>query len=107
MAGPRYARHTATYNFFGGNEFFDVVSNPWGAGLGLESWFVVHDGLDFVLQTGVDWYNDAKIEGHDTAYLPSGDHINPRDGYDYASADEAIDQLQLEILTMMGLRFRF
>ncbi len=107
FAGPRYARYTASYNFVGGNEFFDVVSNPWGAGLGLESWFVMHDGMDFVLQAGVDWYQDAKIEGHDTAYLPSGDHINPRDGYDYATADEVIDQPQLEVLMMMGLRFKF
>lgn len=107
FAGPRHARYTAKYKFIGGNEFFDIGSNPWGAGFGFESWFVINESTDFVLQAGLDWYADATIEGHDTAYLPSGDHVNPRDGYDYNSADDAIDQPKLEALGMMGLRFRF
>ncbi len=107
FAGPRHARYTVDYSFIGGNEFFDIQSNPWGAGFGLESWFVVGETMDFVMQAGLDWYADATIEGHDTAYLPGGDHVNPRDGYDYSSADDAIDQPALEILGMMGLRFRF
>ena len=107
FAGPRYASYTANYNFVGGNETFDVTSKPWGAGLGLETWFVINDKTDFVLQLGVDWYADAKLEGHDTAYLSSGDHVNPRDGYDYSTADTAIDQPKLEILGMIGLLFAF
>ena len=106
FAGPRYASYTAHYNFVGGNEIFDIKSSPWGAGVGLESWFVVSDRTDFVLQAGFDWYADSKLHGHDTAYLPSGDHINPRDGYDYGTADAAIDQPKYELLLMMGLRFR-
>ena len=107
FAGPRYANYTANYNFIGGNENFDVNSNTWGAGLGFESWFVVGDTSDFVMQLGVDWYAESKLEGHDTAYLPSGDHVNPRDGYDYETADAAIDQPSLELLAMVGMRFRF
>ncbi len=107
FAGPRHARYKANFNYIGGNENFDVKSNPWGAGGGLESWFTVAESMDFVLMAGVDWYADAAIEGHDTAYLPSGDHVNPRDGYDYESADDAIGQPKIEVLAMMGLRFRF
>ncbi|MCP4571898.1 MAG: hypothetical protein GY838_06050 [bacterium] len=107
FAGPRYARYKANFNYIGGNENFDVTSNSWGAGGGFESWFAVSDRTDFVLQLGFDWYSDAEISGHDTSYLPSGDHVNPRDGYDYASADDAIDQPKYELLGMMGLRFEF
>ncbi len=107
FVGPRYARYTANFDYVGGNENFDVKSSPWGAGAGFESWFAMGDRTDFVLQLGFDWYGDAKIEGHDTAYLPSGDDVNPRDGYDYAAADEAIDQPKYELLGMMGLRFAF
>ncbi len=107
FVGPRYASYTANYNFIGGNENFDVTSKTWGAGLGFESWFAVTETSDFVLQLGVDWYGKAKLEGHDTAYLPSGDHVNPRDGYDWNTADDAIDQPDLELLAMMGMRFRF
>ena len=106
FVGPRHARYKANFNYIGGNENFDVTSNCWGAGAGLETWFVIGDTSDFVLQVGLDWYADATLTGHDTAYLPSGDHVNPRDGYDYGSADDAIDQPQLEILAMMGLRWR-
>ena len=107
FVGPRYASYTANFNYIGGNENFDVTSTPWGAGLGFESWFVVGRSSDFVLQLGVDWYGQAKISGHDTSYLPSGDDVNPRNDYDYNSADDAIDQPDLEILGMMGMRFRF
>lgn len=106
FVGPRYARYTANFNYVGGNENFDVTSSPWGAGAGLEGRFVVSERTDFVLQAGFDWYGEAKIAGHDTAYLPSGDHVNPRNDYDYSSADDAIDQPKYEMLLMMGLRFR-
>ncbi|MEN8006863.1 MAG: hypothetical protein ABFS42_07580 [Candidatus Krumholzibacteriota bacterium] len=107
FAGPRHAKYTANFNYIGGNENFDVTSNTWGAGLGFESWFAVGGTSDFVLQVGADWYAESELSGHDTTYLPSGDHVNPRDGYDYNSADDAIDQPSLELLAMMGMRFGF
>ncbi|RKZ12255.1 hypothetical protein DRQ50_12240 [bacterium] len=64
------------------------------------------DRTDFMLQVGYDWYADAKLHGHDTAYLPTGDHVNPRDGYDYGTANDVIDQPANELLLMMGLRIR-
>ena len=59
----------------------------------------------FVLQAGFDWYGKAKLAGHDTAYLPSGDDVNPRNDYDWDDADAAIDQPRWEVVFSMGVRF--
>ncbi len=107
FGGPRHARYTANFNYVGGNENFDVKATPWGAGLGLETRFAINDKTNFYLQLGVDYYQDVELAGHDTTYTPDGDHVNPRDGYDYSSADEAVDQPAVEILGMMGLMIGF
>lgn len=106
FAGPRHARYTAEYIYVGGNEDFEVRTNPWGAGLGLESHFAVGDRSDFLLQVGLDHFLKADLAGHDTTYTVDGDHINPRDGYDYGSADQAVGQPRTEILLMAGLQVR-
>ena len=36
-AGPRYIQFTGNFNFVGGNEDFDVTSDQWGVGVGLEN----------------------------------------------------------------------
>ncbi len=105
--GPRHSRYTANYNYVGGNENFDVKANPWGAGLGLETRFAIGDRTGFQIQVGVDYYQDTELAGHDTSYTPEGDHVNPRDGYDFTSADDAVDQPKVEILAMMGLLVSF
>lgn len=107
FGGPRYARYTANFNYVGGNENFDVTAKPWGVGLGLETRFAINDKTSFLLQFGLDYYQEVELAGHDTAYTPDGDHINPRDGYDYSDADDAVDQPALEILAMMGVLVRF
>ncbi len=107
FGGPRLARYTANFNYVGGNENFDVTANPWGGGLGLETHFAINESTSFQVQLGVDYYQETELAGHDTIYTPDGDHVNPRDGYDYSTADDAIDQPSVEILAMMGLRFGF
>jgi hypothetical protein len=107
FGGPRHARYTANFNYVGGNENFDVTASPWGAGLGLETRFVISDQTSFQVQLGVDYYQDVELAGHDTIYTPDGDHVNPRDGYDYSDADDAVDQPSVEILAMMGLLVGF
>jgi len=64
----------------------------------------VTDTVDFTLQAGLDHFFDASLEGHDTTYDPDGDHANPRDGYDYDSADDAVNQPTLEFFGLIGLR---
>lgn len=105
-AGLRRASFTGTYNFIGGNEKFDVTSSQWGVGLFLETAFAVSDQLDFMITAGADHFFDAALAGHDTTYDPDGDHANPRDGYDYESADDAINQPTFEFHGLLGLRLR-
>jgi len=106
FGGPRHARYTANYNYVGGNENFDVKTNPWGFGVGLESFFAVGARSDFVLRLGLDRYAASELSGHDTRYAPDGIDVNPREDYDYDSADDAVDQPKLEWLAAVGLRFR-
>lgn len=104
--GIRRAAFTGTFNYIGGNEKFDVSSDTWGVGLILDAAFAISDRADFTLQAGIDHFFDAPLEGHDTTYDPDGDHINPRDGYDFSSADDAINQPLLEFYGLIGLRLR-
>ena len=107
FGGARHARFTGTYSFIGGNEKFDVTSNPWGLGLGLETYFAIGSRSDLVIQVGYDYFFEATLEGHDTAYSPDGDHVNPRNDYQYSDADEVINQPKSEPLAMIGFQYRF
>ncbi len=106
FAGPRHAIYNAHYDFVGGNEVFDIGSDPWGLGVGAESRFAMGPTTTFLMQAGFDWYGKTTIEGHDTAYLPSGDNVNPRNDYTWSDADRAIGQPRWEVVAMMGIRFR-
>lgn len=104
--GLRRAAFTSTFDYVGGNEKFDVTAGLWGVGALVESAFPVTDTVDFTLQAGLDHFFDAELEGHDTAYSPDGDHTNPRDGYDFDSADDAVNQPALEFFGLIGVRVR-
>ncbi len=103
--GPRYARYTAEYVYVGGNEDFEVRTSPWGLGGGLEASLDVGPAAELLLQLGLDHFRRADLTGHDTTYTPDGVDINPREDYDYGSADEAVDQPRTEVLAMVGLQF--
>jgi hypothetical protein len=105
VLGPRYSRFLANFKFIGGNEDFDVTANQWGVGAGLESSYPIRAGLDLVLGAGYDFFPEAKLQGHDTAYDPDGDDVNPREDYTYEDADDAIEQPKHEWRAMMGVRF--
>jgi len=107
LAGPRYSRFTGTFDFVGGNEVFDIKSNQLGLGVGLESYFAMSNRMDLVMGGGVDNYFNSKIYGHDTSYSPGGDYVNGRDGYNYKSADKAINQPKFEFRLMMGVAYSF
>jgi hypothetical protein len=104
--GGRKAFFKSTFDFVGGNEKFDVTSNPWGAGLFLEAVFEVGSRSDFTLQLGVDHFFKARLEGHDTAYEPDGDDVNPRNDYTWDDADDAINQPRTEPFGLVGFRLR-
>ncbi len=105
--GPRHARFVANFKYVGGNEDFDVTSNQWGIGTGLESCFAVSSKIDLMMQLGADYYFESDLTGHDTQYSPDGDDSNGRDGYTYEDADNAIDQPKLEPRLMLGFVYNF
>ena len=63
--------------------------------------------LDLVLTAGYDYYPNATLSGHDTAYSPDGDNVNPREDYTYGDADQAIEQPKGVVRLMFGVNFRY
>lgn len=104
-AGPRYIQFTGNFNFIGGNEDFDVTSDQWGVGIGIENYFKIIPALDLVVNIGYDYYIKSTLYGHDTSYNPDGQDLNPREDYKFKDADEAINQPNHQIKTMIGLSY--
>jgi hypothetical protein len=104
-AGPRLSFYTATFEFVGGNEFFDIQSTQFGLGTGLETHLGINQNLSFVIAGAFDYYFDSEIGGHDTFYNPDGTDISGRLDYTYDDANEAINQPQYELRLLIGLNF--
>ena len=107
FGGVRHSRFTGNFRFVGGNEDFDVRSNQWGLGGGLEGHFGVSSRFDMVLSAGVDYFFSGTLSGHDTAYNPDNDNVNPREDFTYSDADAAIGQPKWKPIMMMGFNYRF
>jgi hypothetical protein len=105
--GPRYALFKGNFKFIGNNEDFNVTSNHWGAGLGLEMGFPLSKKFMLSFLTGADYYLSSVLSGHDTSYAPNGEKVNPREDYEYQDADEAINQPKLELRLMLGFSYKF
>jgi hypothetical protein len=107
FGGVRHSSFTGNFKFVGGNEDFDVTSSQWGLGAGLEGYFGMSRRFDLVVAGGVDYYFRSTLQGHDTAYSPDDDNVNPREDFTYADADAAISQPKLKPLVMMGFAYHF
>jgi hypothetical protein len=107
FVGPRYAMHTSNFKYIGGNEDFDVTSNHWGVGGGLETHFGISPRFDLVLGGGLDHYFSSTLYGHDTAYGPNGEYVNQRKEFEYEDADKAIGQPKNIVRLMMGMHYYF
>ncbi len=104
-AGPRYARFTGNFKYVGGNEDFDITSKQWGIGFGFEQLFSMNPHVDLVLNIGADHFFPSMLYGHDTAYSPDGQDVNPRDEYDFNDADDAVAQPKDEFRVMFGINY--
>ena len=104
-AGPRLSFYTATFEFVGGNEFFDIQTTQFGLGAGLEAHLGISQNLSFIISGGLDYFFDSEIGGHDTFYNPDGTDISGRLDYTYDDADQAIGQPDLVVRLMFGLSF--
>jgi hypothetical protein len=105
--GVRYAQFTGNFKFIGGNEDFDVTSDQWGLGAGMEGYFDITPKLQFVITGGVDYFFESSLKGHDTEYSPDGDDVNPRNDYTYKDADEAINQPKWVGRALIGISYWF
>lgn len=106
-AGARYSMFTANFDFVGGNEVFDINSNQFGLGGGVETQFLIVPNLFLVIGGGADYFFKSTIYGHDTSYSPDGDDVNPREGYSYDDADNAVNQPTIEGRFMIGINYGF
>ncbi len=105
--GVCYLLFTGDYNFIGGNENFDVTSNQWGFGLGMESHFAMSSWVNYVVNAGVDYFIQSTLTGHDTSYSPDGENVNPSNSYSYTNAAAAVNQPGGGFRVMTGIHYRF
>ena len=105
--GPRYTKFKGNFKYIGGNEDFDVTSNHWGLGLGLESSYLISSKISMRISAGIDYFKKTTLKGHDTSYSPDGGIVNQREEYNYSDADEAINQPSVETRLMAGFLFNF
>jgi hypothetical protein len=104
--GPRFAHFVGSFKYVGGNEEFDVISNVWGVGLGLETAAAISQKTYLKLDLATDYFSPAALSGHDTSYVPDGDHVNSRKNFSYSDADKAINQPKYGLRLMIGLLIR-
>ncbi len=105
--GPRYNLFTANFNFVNGNEDFDITSNHWGWGIGLNKTFLINKEFDLQINSGLDYFLPSTIYGHDTSYNPDNENVNPRENFTYSDADVAINQPKLNFRLMIGIGYHF
>jgi hypothetical protein len=101
--GPRFAHFVGHFKYVGGNEEFDVISNGWGIGFGLETAAAISQQTFLKLDFGGDYFSPSPLSGHDTSYSPNGDHVNSRKNFSYSDADKAIRQQKFGLRIMIGL----
>ncbi|MCP4204418.1 MAG: hypothetical protein GY769_21110 [bacterium] len=109
FVGLRYSDFTGDFRYVGGNEEFEVRSNQWGLGGGVESHHPLlnTEKVDLVITAMVDYYLESPLSGHDTTYDPDGADVNPRRNYTYGDADAAIRQPKLVPRVMIGVNRKF
>ena len=112
--GPRGSSFKGNFKYVGGNEEFDVVSQQWGLGGGIESHFTMADRLELVIAAGLDYYLPSTLHGHDTSYSPDNDNVNPRNDnenddqpFTYKDANKAIYQPAFMPYAMIGVTLDF
>jgi hypothetical protein len=106
FGGVRYSLFTGNFEYVGGNENFDITSNQFGLGAGVKALFPMGNRIDFVLTAGLDYYFPAALKGHDTAYAPDNDNVNPKENFTYSDADAAVNQPKLQPVILLGVNIR-
>jgi hypothetical protein len=105
--GVHYSHLTGSFDFVGGNEFFDVYSNQWGLAAGLDNYFRVSSDIDLFISVGTVYFFPSTLKAHDSEYSPNGQIINQRENYTYSDADRAVNQPKLIPKLLVGLNYYF
>jgi hypothetical protein len=104
--GVRRGMFDAHFRYVGDNEEFDVTSNAWGLGGGLEGRAALGPGFSLVASGGIEYFAQAALHGHDATYVPDNDNVNARQEYVYADADRAVNQPKAQFRLMAGFTYR-
>ena len=107
FGGVRWNDYTGYFEYIGGNETFDVNGNQWGVGGGLETAYALSPLVDLTFSVGLDYFFKSQLNGHDSYYWPDGTDTNGIGNYTYADADEAINQRDFDLRTLMGVSYKF
>lgn len=106
-AGPRFSLFDAHFRYVGANEEFDIVSNQWGLGVGGRGMFSISNKVALTLTAGFDYYFNAVIEGHDTAYSPDDQNINPKEDFTYKDATTVVNVPKFQPTILVGFAYAF
>lgn len=101
--GVRRAFFIGSFTYVGGNEAFDVTTDPWGWGAGLRATFPMGRNIGLIMTGGFNHYPSATLTGHDTAYGPDGEMVNREKNYTYSDADAAVNQPKIQGVFMVGV----
>jgi len=112
IIGPRFSTFTGDFKYVGGNEDFDVKSQQWGVGGGIENHFKMAQNVSLFIHYGLDFYFPSALSGHDTSYSPNNDNVNPENNnqnndapFTYKDANKAIRQPEFMPRIMIGVNF--
>jgi hypothetical protein len=106
VLGPRFSAFSGRFRYVGGNEDFNVTTDEWGIGTGVQCSVPLSPHWGIALSAGFDWYPWATLYGHDTSYSTSGVTVNGRNGYAWTDANAAVNQPQYVPSILIGVSWR-
>jgi len=106
VLGPRFSAFSGRFRYVGGNEDFNVTTDEWGVGTGVQCSVPLSDHWGMAVSAGFDWYPSATLYGHDTSYSTSGTIVNGRSPYTWSDANAAVNQPQYVPSILIGVSWR-
>ena len=106
VLGPRFSAFSGRFRYVGGNEDFNVTTDEWGIGTGVQCSIPLSPHWGIGISAGFDWYPSATLYGHDTSYSTGGLTVNGRSGYTLSDANAAVNQPQYVPSILIGVSWK-
>jgi hypothetical protein len=106
VLGPRFSAFSGRFKYVGGNEDFNVTTDEWGVGTGVQCNVPLSPHWGIAISAGFDWYPSATLYGHDTSYSTNGTIINGNNAYTWVDANAAVNQPQYVPSILIGVSWR-